>query len=197
MEQYLVKLHEVYNEFKEEQKENCYKAKLLIENKTGFKVRVHTTVSTGGVEGKIEYDKYIHLEIVEDETDYRYLDIPFKFIENRIKNGVPFEHAVFDELMFTMIYENGRIREYKCGLYEKLLDTYIRNTPCFVDGYGYYFNDHELFRYELGNESESEEVLYADNILGIDFGTEEIVIYVDRDEDCEKVIIGADGIRRE
>jgi hypothetical protein len=198
MEKYIKILHEVHNQFREEQKENCQKAKQVIENKTGFKIRVNTGASTGGVEGKIEYNTYIHIEVIEDETDYKYLDIPFKVVQNNMKNGIPFEQAIFNELIFTMLHENGRIREYKCNIWEKLLDVYIRNTNCLPDGYGYYFHEHELHRYELGNESEgSEEVLFAENILGIDFGTEEIVIYVNIDEDCQKVVISSDGIRRE
>lgn len=199
MENYLEKLNEEYGRFHQETLTKCYKAKKLIESNLDMKVRIYPSVAYLGND---KYQKSICVDIIENTVDYRTVEIGIEHINARLFNiGMSFEEAVYQEFIFTLTYENKRIKEYKGNTWEKLLDCYIRDTNCFPDGCTYYLdNEHNLLK-EPDDDVVSDDGIYVvntDSIESILFENENIVINCKKDEedDFDIVFIGENGIKK-
>lgn len=198
MEKYLEKLDEEYTKFHKETLTQCYNCKRMIESKMDIKVRVYPTVECLDND---RYQKSICVDIIEenDNVDYRIVEIGLEHINSRMYNsGMPFEDAVYQEFIFTIIYENRRIKEHKGNAWEKILDRYIRDTYCFPDGGNYYLdNEHNLYEISANENSDDIYVVNTESIKSIFFDEfKKMVIYCDKDtEEFDVVVINGEGIK--
>ncbi|AKN32326.1 hypothetical protein Ccar_16230 [Clostridium carboxidivorans P7] len=201
----------ILEEFRKETLPECYKAKKLIESKLNMEVRIrHTVTSETYPSGITQYYKYLEIDILENNVDYKTITIFYGSIENQMESqGTSFEDAVFEEFMYNLTYKSKDITEYKGNIWQKLLDTYIRDQVKFPDGNDYYI-DSECYLWcdkefpEPTEEDDDERyinVVNVKDITGIDIKEKwvdkmqcmEMTIYTDD----EKITIDwEDGLKK-